>query len=298
MMFSQRQLAELAQYAMSAAEAAGRIISEQRRSPVRVEHKKTGSSAASQVVTEVDHKSQAAILDILLPSCDDYDLALLTEESADDGKRLEKPAFWSVDPMDGTLAFVEGKPGFSVSVALVARDGTPLIGIVYDPVTENRYQAIRGQGTWKNDQRLQAPPLDPTEPIRLQTDFSFQAHPWGDRTQTGLEDIADQLGLKGAVIQYRVGAVMNACSILETPNRCYFKYPRGGNSGGSLWDYAATACLFHEAGGVACDIHGQPMELNRANTTFMNHRGLLYAGDTRLAERIIAFYRALALDGC
>jgi len=296
MMLSQRQLAELARHAVSAAKAAGRVIGGHRRSDVRVDHKEIGTSAASQVVTEVDHKAQAAILEILLPSCADYDLALLTEESADDGERLMKPAFWSIDPMDGTLAFIEGKPGFSVSVALVAHDGTPLIGVVYDPVTENLYHAVRGQGAWKNDQRLQPPPLDPAEPLRLQTDFSFQTHPWRERTQVGLTDIAERLGLKGAAIHYRVGAVMNACDVLETPNSCYFKYPRSGNSGGSLWDYAATACLFHEAGGTACDIHGRPMELNRADTTFMNHRGLLYAGDKRLAERIIAFYRSLARE--
>ena len=65
------------------------------------------------MVTEVDHKAQAAILEILEPTCANYDLALLTEESPDNGQRLKKPAFWSIDPMDGTLAFNKnprGKP--------------------------------------------------------------------------------------------------------------------------------------------------------------------------------------------
>ena len=60
-------------------------------------------------------------------------------------------------------------------------------------------------------------------------------------------------------------------------------WPLGG---GSLWDYAATACLFGEAGAVVSDVHGDPLDLNRSDSTFMNHRGAVYATDLDLAERI------------
>ncbi len=94
-------------------------------------------------------------------------------------------------------------------------------------------------------------------------------------------------------IKFCAGAVMNACGILEEPNSCYFKYPRTGDSGGSLWDYAAKACLFGEAGAVASDIHGHPLALNRADSTFMNHRGLLYAACQPVADQIITLNRIL-----
>ncbi|MGA1622751.1 MAG: Sll0314/Alr1548 family TPR repeat-containing protein, partial [Synechocystis sp.] len=55
-----------------------------------------------------------------------YDLAMLGEESVDDKQRLHKPAFWCIDPLDGTLAFIRRQTGFNVSVGLVNRDGTPL----------------------------------------------------------------------------------------------------------------------------------------------------------------------------
>ena len=58
--------------------------------------------------------------------------------------------------------------------------------------------------------------------------------------------------------------------------------------GGSLWDFAATACLFHETGGVATDMQGGPLDLNRADSSFMNHRGVLFATDEALARRIRA----------
>ncbi|MCB9717425.1 MAG: hypothetical protein H6712_26490 [Myxococcales bacterium] len=80
--------------------------------------------------------------------------------------------------------------------------------------------------------------------------------------------------------------MLNACRALACPPGCSFKLPRPGDGGGSLWDYAATACLFHEAGAVATDIHGDPLDLNRPDSTFMSHRGVLYATDEPLARRL------------
>ena len=291
MNFSDTQLQDLTQQAISAALAAGHLINAHRDTGVEVHKKETGTSTAAQVVTEVDHKAQAAILAILQPLCDEYGLALLTEESPDSGQRQQRPAFWSIDPMDGTLNFINGQPGFSVSIALVAKNGIPLLGVVYDPVEKNLYQAVRNAGAYRNGELIKVPERNPEQPLVLRTDFSFQNDPLREKTLTGLQDVAQKLGLTGADIQYRNGAVLNACGILEDPNICYFKYPKSG--GGSLWDYAATACLFQETGAIASDIYGQSMELNRQGSTFMNHRGLLYANDRTLADHIVALYRSI-----
>ena len=294
MNLTDEQLHELAALAAEAARAAGAVIAARRGGGVEVRHKSVGTCIASQVVTEVDHLAQAAILDRLEPTLAPYGLALLTEESADDGKRLERHAFWSIDPMDGTLAFIQDTPGFTVSIALVARDGMPLIGVAYDPVEGVLYRAIRGHGAGRDGRPLRAPALDPARPLILSTDFSFRDHPWFEATREGLESLAADLGLPGAAVEFHIGAVANACRVLETPNHCYFKYPRADAGGGSLWDYAATACLLQEAGGVATDIHGRPLELNRPDTTFMNHRGLLYAPHPRPAEGVTALHRRLS----
>jgi 3'(2'), 5'-bisphosphate nucleotidase/myo-inositol-1(or 4)-monophosphatase len=286
-------LEKLYQQAIYAARTAGTVINAHRHLNIKVQHKAAGNSAASQVVTEVDHKAQAVILDILQPSCTKFDLALVTEESADDGLRQQKEAFWCIDPMDGTLAFINNTHGFSVSIALVAKNGKPLIGVVYDPVEQDLYHAIDGSGAYKNKQLIHLPGLDRDRPLILYTDFSFESHPWFEKTSTGLKDIAHSLGLKGAAIKYKTGAAMNACNILQEPNSCYFKYPRKGNSGCSIWDFAATACLFNEAGAIASDIFGQPMELNRTGSTYVNHRGSLYAGQQILADEIIALYKKI-----
>ena len=78
---------------------------------------------------------------------------------------------------------------------------------------------------------------------------------------------------------------MNAWGVLVNAPACYFKVP-GPKGGGSLWDFAATACVFQEVGAVATDIHGDPLDLNRADSSYMNHRGVLFASDDSLATRI------------
>ncbi len=286
-------LQELCQLAKVAARAAGEIINTYYLRNVDVQYKAVGSSTASQVVTEVDHKTQAAIVDILLPSCKKFDLALVAEESIDDELRQQKQAFWCIDPMDGTLAFINKTAGFSVSIALVAKNGKALIGVIYDPLTDGLYHAIDGQGAYKNGKLLRPPELSSEQPLILRTDPSFETHPWMEQTLAGLQSIAERLGFKGAEIQYDAGAVLKAIHIFDHLNSCYFKYPRKENSGGSIWDYAATACLFNEAGAIATDISGLPFELNRVGSTFMNHHGVLYCGQQKLADEIIGLYKKL-----
>lgn len=287
------ELITLADLAVEAARAAGAIIAAHRGRPVETRHKATGASPAAQIVTQVDLLAQAAILELLQPSCAQYRLALLTEESPDDGERLRRRAFWSIDPLDGTLAFVNDTPGFCSAIALVAKDGTPLIAAVCDPVAGVLYRGIRGRGAWRDQCRIRVPPLDPGQPLVLRTDLSFAGHPWLDATQAGLARIAGDLGLAGARIELRTGGVMNALGILANPNYCYFKYPKSGNAGGSLWDYPTSACIFHEVAAIASDIFGQPLDLNRPDSTYMNHRGLLFAASEAIAAPIRALHRQL-----
>lgn len=74
----------------------------------------------------------------------------MTEESPDNRERLKKDFFWCIDPLDGTLPFIESTSGYAVSIALVAHDGTPYIGVIYDPVEQVLYHAVKGCGVLRN----------------------------------------------------------------------------------------------------------------------------------------------------
>ena len=277
-------LEALTREASQAALEAGEIIRSHQNRDVDVVHKEGGDTYASQVVTEVDRKAQDAILQVLGPTCEELDLAVLTEESEDDHGRLEKDFFWCIDPMDGTLPFIRREPGYSVSIGLVAKDGSPRIGVVYDPVHDVLWQATKGEGILRNGEPWT---LDvSSEELTFTYDRSFADHPERDRVLQELEDYAHSIGLKKLVATQFGGAVINACHALESGPGCHFKFAEPQEGGGSLWDYAATACLFEEAGAVVSDVHGQPLDLNRSDSTFMNHCGAVYASDENLAQRI------------
>lgn len=280
----------LADLAIEAARRAGAFI--EGAGPLQVEHKEVGQSAASQVVTEVDRRSQDIILEVLRPSIEQHGFAVLSEELEDDGQRLHRDYFWCIDPLDGTLPFIEGKPGYAVSIGLVSRDGASVLGVVFDPNEGILYHGVAGRGVFRNERPWTPLAAEPAGQLSLFVDRSFSAMESFESMLDRLERVAQARGLEGVHVREPRASVMNACGVLNAPPACYFKLPKPQEGGGSLWDYAATACLFQEAGGVVSDIHGRPLELNRSDTTFMNHCGVLFATDAQLAGQI----RALVQD--
>ena len=279
-------LQSLAEIAVAAARSAGQIISQSSNQEIEVEHKDGGHSYASQVVTEVDRKAQDAILEILNSASDEYDFALLTEESEDDHSRFQKEYFWCIDPLDGTLPFTKKEPGYSVSIALVSKCGKPQIGVVYDPVHDVLWEAAIGRGVKKNDQPWMM--NSDLEVLTFTYDRSFEKHPERQRVLDELNSYAQAIGLTKVHATQYGGAVINACHALESAPGCHFKFAKLEEGGGSIWDYAATACLFEQAGASVSDVYGDALDLNRSDSTFMNHRGAVYATDASLASNIRA----------
>ena len=268
----------LAQIAINAALAAGKIIQQSMNSDVSVEKKNGGDSYASQVVTQVDKDCETVILSHLQASCDQYNIALLSEETVDDGSRFREDYFWCIDPMDGTLAFINKLPGFSVSIALVAKDGTPYIGVVYDPSTDVIYHAIRGNGAYKNDRPWKI--NNSNKHLSYLTDRKLKDSPRLDEITNLLNEQVAKLSLDGFKAIDGSGSVMNAIYVLENGPAYMFKFPKKENGGGSIWDYAATACIYHELGLVATNFKGGRLDLNRKDDSFMNHQGVYFANLT------------------
>jgi len=294
MSFGQSDLSWLTERAIEAAQLAAAYIARSR--PTTVHHKQSGASLASQVVTDIDRDAEELVLSVLAPSLARYDIGIVTEERPDTSERHCKDYFWSIDPLDGTLPFIEGEAGFAVSIGLVARDGRPVIGVVVDPARNVTYQATRGQGATRNGAALSVARRPTGRMLRAFVDRSFAEGSFRPRIEGVLRTIASDRGLDGLEVHSGAGAVVNACQVLESPPACYFKLPKNGEGGGSIWDFAATACLFAEAGAVVSDIHGGRLDLNRTGSTFMNHRGVLFATDEALAEQIRALYRAIEAD--
>ena len=274
MVLSQSDFQILLDLASKAAVEAGKYIFKRSSEEIEVHRKIGGESLASQVVTEVDEKAQEIILEILNPSLKKYDLALLTEESEDDKSRFEKEYFWCIDPLDGTLPFTEGKDGYAVSIALVSESGVSKIGVVFNPVCGDLYTAIQGQGAFKNGEKIV---LKNGESLTFLHDRSFLSEPNYNEVLRDLENKAKGLNLANLSVIFHCGSVMNAMNVIDFSPAIYFKFPKIKPGGGSIWDFAASSCICSEAGVFVSDYNGNSLDLNRIDSTFMNHRGVRYS---------------------
>ena len=267
-------LSQLSNIAIKAAISAGTVIQKYMNDDVKVEKKEGGASYASQVVTAVDIECEKVILSHLLPTCDEFDLALLSEETEDNGSRFEEDFFWCIDPMDGTLAFINKQPGFSVSIALIAKDGTPYIGVVFDPSTDTLYNAIKGNGAYKNGSSWEIKHRN--DHLTYVTDRKLKDTPHAAEIESLLDEHVKKLSLNGITEIAGAGSVLNGILVLENGPACMIKLPKKENGGGSLWDFAATACIFGEMGLPATNFKGEKLELNRKDGSFMNQEGVFY----------------------
>lgn len=266
---------KLTEIAIKAATSAGQHIKKYMEKDVDFEEKEGGVSYASQIVTKVDKECENIILSHLLPSCETYNLALLTEETEDDESRFSKDFFWCIDPIDGTLNFINKEPGFSVSIALIAKDGTPYIGVVYDPTTDTIYHATKGNGVFKNESPWNIQLKN--DYLTYVTDKKLKDTPRLDELKSLIEKYVDEYGWTEFKVISGGASVMNGIWVLENGPACMIKFPKKETGGGSIWDFAATACIFEEMGLTATNFDGKKLDLNRKDGTFMNHQGIFYS---------------------
>jgi 3'(2'), 5'-bisphosphate nucleotidase len=78
------------------------------------------------------------------------DIPIISEENKQTEWDIRKnwDYVWLVDPLDGTKEFIKHNGDFTVNIALV-KDGVPILGVVYIPVTNELYWAYTGSGAWK-----------------------------------------------------------------------------------------------------------------------------------------------------
>ncbi len=152
---------------------------------------------------------------------------------------------WIVDPLDGTLNFVQGFPHWCVSVALWDADG-PVVGCVLDPLRDDCFLAVRGQGAAWNGKPMRVSQQSGLDGAFLATGFAYQLGGRWPMFNAALGRVFPRA--KG--IRRAGSAALDlahvACGIFDG----YFEL------GLKPWDLAAGALLVQEAGGVITDWEG------------------------------------------
>ncbi|MFT6558120.1 3'(2'),5'-bisphosphate nucleotidase CysQ [Sneathiella sp.] len=194
-------------------------------------------------VSEADIAIDSFLKQHLLNTHPDY--GWLSEETADDPARLNKSRVWIIDPIDGTRSFIAGKPEFTVCAALV-EDGKPVCAAVFNPVTDEFFEATLGQGAFLNGEKLSCSDNQSLENTRLLASRkAFEWHNWLEETPGAdfehLNSIAYRIVLVASQ-QYDASLSLSAKSD---------------------WDIAAADLILSEAGGLSTTTKGQHLVYNQ-----------------------------------
>lgn len=205
-------------------------------------------------LTKADRAANEVIcngLEKLIPSH-----PIISEENKQLGFDIRKDYeyTWMVDPLDGTKEFIKRNGEFTVNIALI-KDGKVIMGVVYAPVLNETYWAIKGEGAFLIDQ----------EGERKITANTFTLQDSGlrvvcsrshlnDETQAFVDDLnAPELVAKGSSLKFLILAKGEADL-----------YPRIAPT--MEWDTAAAHIVLEEAGGTVVRYEDKlPLEYNKEN---------------------------------
>lgn len=186
------------------------------------------------VVTEVDKKSEQEILQFIQEN--DPSHAVLAEESG--RSPVESDYLWVVDPLDGTTNYSQGLPIFSVSIALQYK-GETVLGVVYAPVLQQLFTAIKGQGAFLNGKRIHTAAKTTLADSVLATGFPY------DRAvhQVNNLNYFSRIALKARGVRRFGSAAFDLACVAAGRFDGYWEMNL------SPWDVCAGILLVQEAGG-------------------------------------------------
>jgi 3'(2'), 5'-bisphosphate nucleotidase len=254
--------------AIRLARSAGALALRYRDGDLRVELK-----PGDEPVTVADRKASELIVSGL-HSAFPGDI-VISEEAADDQRRLTAPRVWYIDPIDGTKDFIHGREGFSVMIGL-SIDGVPQVGVVYQPVGDRLFRGAPDTGTWfvaadQPPRLLAVSETDDMNSIRL---VASRSHREGI-----IDEVKSALNIRD---EFNIGSVGLKLGLISLGERDLYVNP---SPRCKFWDTCAPEAILRHAGGRFTDLYGQPLAYRSRNT---HHTRGLVASNGRLHEQVIA----------
>lgn len=201
----------------------------------------SSKSSLNDLVTEVDHKSEEAIFNVIKSHFPSHNI--LSEES---GPVIQESHYkWIIDPIDGTINYANGIPICCVSIGL-ERNGVMEMGAVYSPFLGEFFFAQRGFGATLNEKKIHV--SDTTELTRscLATGFpyTYLDHP------NGPIQVFEKLVRKGIPVRRIGSAAIDLCWVAAGRFDGFYEHKL------QAWDSAAGYLIVLEAGGKVTDFSG------------------------------------------
>lgn len=253
--------------AIEAARSAGAIVRGWYEGAYTVSKK---AHAGNSPLTEADLEANRCIHERIRGAFPDD--GWLSEETRDSAERLGRRRVWIVDPLDGTREFVEHIPEFVVCIGL-AVDGEAVLGVEYNPVTDELFAGARGGGTTWNGRPVSVTErADLREARVLASRSEDKRGEWDEFRSEMRVELTGSVAYKLALI---AAGRADATFSLTPKNE---------------WDVCAGTALITAAGGRMTDRYGKPLRFNQADTRLPG----LIACNAALYEPILAVLRSHA----
>ena len=222
---------------LKATKAGGAILQEYFNREIQISNKE----GINNLVTEADHASEKAIIDIIRKEFPEH--YIISEEVGE--LKKDSDYRWIIDPIDGTVNFANGIPICCVSIA-VEHKGEIVMGAVYNPFMNEFFFAQKGQGSWLNDRKIEV--SNKTEVIRacLVTGFPYT---YLDMPNGPLQ-IFESFIRKGIPVRRLGSAAIDLCWVAAGRFDGFYEMNL------QAWDSAAGFLIVEEAGGKVTDFKG------------------------------------------
>ncbi len=205
----------------------------------RLAHSAFGQSATSMkgrhdVVTAMDREVERFIRKAIAARYPN-DAIIGEEEGGGGGERL-----WLIDPIDGTANYARGIPHYCVSIGYLEH-GVPVIAAVHDPSHDWLFSAARGEGAWRDGERLAVSPCADLGAATVECGWSTR------RSTADYLDLISRVMAAGCAIR-RVGSgALGLTDVAAGKSEAYCELHI------NAWDCAAGILLVQEAGGHTND---------------------------------------------
>jgi len=208
-------------------------------------------------VTEVDLAVQKQIVDQLLKLTPDH--AIMAEEEDLDDPVRDRPV-WILDPVDGTTNLMRHNQHSAISLALADGDAL-LLGFVYNPFLDELFTAVRGQGATLNGKPVRTSTISQLKDSLV----SFGTNPYQRQAAHDTFARVERVFLASLEVRRSGTASLDLAYVACGRYDGFFEqrlHP---------WDFAAGLLLVQEAGGMACNWQGLPLDIHHPDSLLVTN---------------------------
>lgn len=217
-----------------------------------------GKGHYANFATQADLESERKILEIIAKNFPNHNIIAEESGRVDKGSKYS----WAIDPIDGTIPFVDGIPFFGVSIGIL-KENLPVIGVINMVATDELYWAQKGKGAFLNGKKIEVRKEDNLQNCTIGLD-------WGHTERViKLDKFFKPIVDRVRYIYSFGAAVAILCYVARGMIDAYIVRA-------NVWDLAAGVVLIEEAGGRVTDMSGEEVDFMKGKPQIICSNGKIH----------------------